>query len=67
MLTQKTWREERPPQPNFGSCFYMFFLFPLGLPYVNWAGQLGCLFYLRSSLQSSDLPCSIFMGFPLVF
>ena len=26
------------------------------LPYVNWAIQKGCLFYLRSSLQSLDLP-----------
>ena len=40
---------------------------PLGLPYVNWASQECCLFYLRSSLRSSDLPltflCSVFMGF----
>ena len=42
---------------------------PLGLPCVNWASQENCLFYLRSSLWSSDLPltfvCSIFMGFSL--
>ena len=50
---------EREP---FGSSFYMFFL-PLGLPYANWASQECCLFYLRSSLWSSDLLCSIFMGF----
>ena len=55
-------KRKRPPQSNFGSSFYMFFLFPLGLPYVNWAGQLGCLFFLRSSLQSSDLPLSYFHG-----
>ena len=35
---------------------YVFFFFlPLGLPYVNWASQECCLFYLRSSLRSSDL------------
>ena len=35
---------------------FMFFCSPLGLPYVNWASQECCLFYLRSSLRSSDLP-----------
>ena len=44
------------------------YIFPSpGLPYANWAGQERCLFYLRSSLRSSDLPltfpCSIFSGF----
>ena len=60
---QKRVRErqrERDPK-RFGSSFYMFFL-PLGLPYVNWASQEGCLFYLRSSLQSSDLPLFYFPG-----
>ena len=42
---------------------YVFFL-PLGLPYVHWAGQECCLFYLRSSLWSLDLPlyyfCALF-------
>ena len=61
---------EREPQP-FGSSFYMFFFFlPLGMPYVNWASQECCLLYLRSSLQSSDLPltflCSIFTSFSLL-
>ena len=56
MLTQKTRREERP-QPNFGFSFYCFFFFlPLGLSYVNWANQDCCLFYLRSSFWSSELP-----------
>ena len=49
--------------------FICFFLLPLGLPYVNWASQECCLFYLRSSLRSLDLPltflCSIFTGFSL--
>ena len=41
---------------------YVFFLLPLGLSYVNWASQEFCLFYLRSSLQSSDLPLFCFRG-----
>ena len=60
---EHTSMRERDPQP-FGSSFYMFFL-PLGLPYVNWASQACCLFYLRSSLQSSDLPLFFFVGFSL--
>ena len=68
MPTQKMRREEcpstrereRPPQP-FGSSLYMFFL-PLGLPYVNWASRECSLFYLRSSLRSSDLPLFYFCG-----
>ena len=59
--------EKRGPQPNFDSSFYMFFLLPLGLPYVNWASQECCLFYPRPSLWSLDLPLSIFMGFSLPF
>ena len=35
---------------------FSFFLLPLSLPCVNWASQEGCLFHLRFSLQSSDLP-----------
>ena len=38
-----------------------FYLLPLGLPYVNWASQECCLFYLRSSLWSSDLPLFYFL------
>ena len=39
----------------------------LGLSCVNWASQECCLFYLTSSLRSSDLTflCSIFTGFSL--
>ena len=47
----------------FGSSFYVFFL-PLGLPYVNWAGQECYLFYLRSSLWSFVL---FSRAFPLPF
>ena len=50
---------ERGPQP-FGSSFYLFFPLPLGLPYVNWASQQYCLFYLRSSLWSLDCPLFYF-------
>ena len=60
MLTQKTWREESPPT-QLWLHFYMFFLLPLVLPYVNWASQECCLFYLRSSLPSLDLPLSYFL------
>ena len=61
-------RERKRERKHFGSSFYMFFL-PLGLPYANWSSQECCLFYLKSSLWSSDLPltflCSIFAGFSL--
>ena len=36
--------------------FLCFFFLPLGLPYVNRASLEFCLFYLRSSLWSLDLP-----------
>ena len=58
--TQKKRREV--PLLNFGSSFYMFFLLPLSLPCVNWPGQEGCLFYLRSSLRCLDLPLFYFCG-----
>ena len=51
---------ERPPGP-LAPLFICFFL-PLGLPYVNWASQEGCMFYLRSSLWSLDLPLLHFRG-----
>ena len=54
-------KREKDPRP-FGSSFYMFFLLPLGLPCVNFASQECCLFYLRSSLRSSDLPLFYFPG-----
>ena len=46
---------------------FLYVIFPpLGLPYVNWASQECCLFYLRSLFRSSELPltflCSIFEG-----
>ena len=45
--------------------FWLLFLHifpPLGLTYVNWASQECCLFYLRSSPWSSDLPLFYFHG-----
>ena len=40
---------------------FSYVLFPiLGLPCVNWASQECCLSYLRSSLQSLDLPLFYF-------
>ena len=50
---------------NFGSSFYMLFLLPLGMPYVNWASQECCLFYLKSLLRSLDLPLFYLVGFSL--
>ena len=67
MLTQKPRKEEqgwgggeRDPQPFDSSC-YMIFLLPLSLPYVNWANKEDCLFHLRFSLQSSELPLLYFL------
>ena len=55
------------PQP-FGFSCYMFFFSSLWSAYVNWASQECCLFYLRFSLCSSDLPLFYFYGlFPLSF
>ena len=51
-----------PLAPLFTWCFL-----PLGLPYVNWASQECCLFYLRSSFRSLDLRLFCFHGlFPSV-
>ena len=35
---------------------FLYVFLSLGLSYINWASQECCLFYLRSSLRSSDLP-----------
>ena len=53
-------RLKRSPQLNFISSFYVFFSPPLEPAPLNWASQEGCLFYLRFSLQSSDLPLFYF-------
>ena len=41
---------------------YLYVYLSLGLSYVNWASQECCLFYLRSSLGSSDLLLFYFPG-----
>ena len=60
----RTWERER----ERAWLLLLHVFFPLGLPYANWA-QPGVLFYLKSSLWSSDLSLtflySIFMGFSL--
>ena len=74
MLTQKTQREERDRDREhlhtgererplaLWLLFLYIFLLPLGLPYVNWASQDCCFFYLWSSLRSSELPLFYFCG-----
>ena len=51
-------RRKRTPGPL--PPLYVCFFLCLGLPCVNWASQGCCSFYLRSSLQSSDLPLFYF-------
>ena len=55
--------EKRGPRPNFGSSFYMLFLLPLGLPYVNWASQECCFFTWGAHFSPQTFLCSIFEGF----
>ena len=62
----KRHEKKRSPWPNFGFSFYMFFLLPLSLPFVNWASQEGCLFYLRFSLRPRIFLCSTFRDFSLL-
>ena len=61
--------EETRESPDHLAPLFICLFLPLGLPCVNWASQECCLFYLRFSLRSLDLPltflCSIFSGFPL--
>ena len=45
---------------SFGSPFDTLFLLALSQPYVNWAGQEGCLFHPRFSLWSWDIPLFYF-------
>ena len=63
----KKCKEKRGLRPNFGCSFYKFFLLPRSLPYVSWASQEGCLFSLRFSLRSSDLPLFSFVLFLQAF
>ena len=65
-MDPKTQREEHPigrerERRELWLLFLYVFL-SLGLSYVSWASQECCLFYLRSSLWSSDLPLFYFHG-----
>ena len=75
MLTQKTQIEERErgrkrdrecaqaqERPPTLWLLFLYVFPPPGLPFVNRASHECCLFYLRSSLQSSDLPLFYFHG-----
>ena len=64
---ERTHVRARPPW-LFGFSFYMFYLLPLGLPYVNWASQECCLYHPRSSLVLRPPFVLVFQAFPfLVF
>ena len=62
-LSHEVGRPKKREGFNFGSSFYMFFLLPLSLPYVNWASHEGCLFHLRVSLWFSDFLFYFFFFF----
>ena len=59
----------RESERALGSSFYMFFPSPWACPVQIGLSQECCLFFLQSSLRSSDLSltflCSIFMDFSL--
>ena len=57
--------KRRDPRLNFGPSFYIFSLFPLSLPYVNWASQEACCFTWGSHSGPWTFLCSIFVGFSL--
>ena len=65
-IIARTWKQPRYPSADeWIRKFWLLFLYvflSLGLYYVNWASQECCLFYLRSSLWSSDLPLFYFCG-----
>ena len=66
----KRWEEKHPAQfwPLFLCFFFFFFLLPLNLPCINWASKESCLFYLRPSLWSLNLPLLYFHRlFPFLF
>ena len=59
--TQKNEEKRREASILLGFLLLYFCLLPTPTTlYVNWAIQEGCLFYLRSSLQSLDLPLFYF-------
>ena len=58
-------RSKEKPSPSVQFWLLLLYVFssPPDLHYVYWASQKGCLFYLRSSLWSSDLPLFYFQSF----
>jgi len=62
-------RERKRVRKRFGSSFYIFFSSTWACPMQIGLSQKCCLFYLKSSLWSSELPlsflCSIFADFSL--
>ena len=56
------WREREREAPGLLAPLFICLFLSLGLPYVIWASQECCLFYLRSSLLSLDLPLFHFCG-----
>ena len=53
--------EKRRESPSPLAPLVICLLLPLGLPYVNWAIQECCLFYLRSSLWSTGIQLFYFL------
>ena len=66
---ERTHAGEKEERERFGSSFYVFFSSTWACPMQIGLSQECCLFFLRSSLQPSDLPltflCSVFPGFSL--
>jgi len=60
-VRERQWERARESPGPLAPLFICFFL-PLGLPYVYWASQEYCFFYLRASLWSLDLPLFYFHG-----
>ena len=61
----KRLEEKRGPHQFWLLFLYVSFRLPGGLPCVNWASQRCCMFQLRFSLWSSDLPLFYFAGVSL--
>ena len=55
-------RERERERASWLWLFYLYVYLSLRLSYVNWASQECCLFYLRSSLWSSDILLFYFGG-----
>ena len=62
----KVSRPKRREGLNLGAFYYMIFLFPLSLPYVNWASQKGVCVTWGSHSSPQTFLCSIFAGFSLL-